>query len=249
MKIKLIIAVCLISVLAGCSHNRKKANTEVQSIEVLANVPKVEEPKVCNIIGEGIVIRTGAGENFDKLINKKATEMLNETHYCTVDYTCKVIVEDTHDGWSKIRIVSPSHLSDSHRGWIPSNVIDCEERDYSQKLDTASYEIITTQHNNAVQNFHVLIKTTFDKQSLLEFALRFKNEHCTGQCNVMIYDNLSIADLVTKYPLSDPEYLRLADHFVGMLTFDSGNSLSYYPFQDFLYKELGGKNWKVEPIK
>jgi hypothetical protein len=144
--------------------------------------------------------------------------------------------------------MSPSHLSDSHVGWIPSDVIDCSEHDYSQKLDTSFYKIISTNHNNTVQNFKVLIKIKFDQKSLIEFALRFKNEYCERNCNIEIYDAISISDLIDKYPLNDKEYLKVADHFVGSMSFES-DYLSYYPFRDARYKELGGKNWKKEPTK
>jgi hypothetical protein len=54
---------------------------------------------------------------------------------------------------------------------------------------------------------------------------------------------------MTKYPLSDSEYLRIADQFIAESTFDAPNSVWMYPYQDIKYKELGGKNWKREPIK
>ncbi|MDR0419100.1 MAG: hypothetical protein LBH34_02675 [Prevotellaceae bacterium] len=250
MKRNVALMLCLAALITGCtSQQKKEKETNATGLsEEFWDDWKREEAKNCNVIGKGIVIRVGAGENFDKLINKKASEMLGYTDYCTIDYSVKVIVEETQGDWSKIKVVSPSHLSDSHIGWVPSNVIDCEEHDYSQKLDKSSYDIITTDHNNAVQNYYILIKEKFDQKSLTEFALRFKNEHCTRNCNINVYDDISVSDIVTKYPLTDKEYLKLADHFVGTMDFDS-DYISYYPLQDIKYKELGGKNWKKDPIK
>lgn len=115
-------------------------------------------------------------------------------------------------------------------------------------LDTTTYEVFATQHNSTVQNFHILIKTKFDRESLQDFANKFKIDRCTGQCNIMIYDDRSVVGLATKYPLPDSEYLQVADHFVGLMDF-SDDSVWWYPYQDFHYKELGGTNWKKEPIQ
>lgn len=117
------------------------------------------------------------------------------------------------------------------------------------KLDSATYEILATDHQPVVENFHILLKTDkLDKVSLQDFVDRFRQEFCNIKCNISLYDDKAIKSLVTKYPLGDKEYLKVADHFVATSTFDM-TGLWLYPFQDIKYKELGGKNWKKEPIK
>ena len=210
-------------------------------------------PIIYSIEGENIVIRVGPGENFDKLINKKATEALGETHYAQVDYTVKVIIEESKGDWTKIRVVEPEWLSSSHIGWIPTNKIIMDKKDENkelEKLDHSSYEILKTEHNAAVENFHVLIKfSDFDKDKIFDFIAKFRNENCTRNCNIMVYDTKSILPLIDKYPLQGKEYIELADHFVAMSSFDAPDLKSWYPYQDFQYKEYGGKNWKKEEIK
>jgi len=118
-----------------------------------------------------------------------------------------------------------------------------------QKIDSTTYEILVTNHQPAVENFHVLLKTgKHDKVLLQDFVDKFRKEFCNRKCNISIYDDKSIKFLTTKYPLTDKEYLKFADHFVATSTFEM-NDVSLYPFQDIKYKELGGKNWKKEPIK
>jgi hypothetical protein len=46
-----------------------------------------------------------------------------------------------------------------------------------------------------------------------------------------------------KYPVSDKEYLKLADHNIASSIFDMPE-VWMYPLQDIKYKELGGHNWK-----
>ena len=65
------------------------------------------------------------------------------------------------------------------------------------------------------------------------------------KCNIRVYDDLVIKDLINKYPLNDEEYLLFADHFIADLDFNS-TKIQLYPFQDIKYKELGGTNWKKE---
>lgn len=241
----------IVAFLISCGQNNNKANIQNKNPESYA---ESKEPEICDIKGEEIPLRVGAGENFDKLINKKATEMLNETQYATVDYSVKVIVEEEKGDWSKIKVVEPEHLSASHIGWIPTkNIIKkskANEQAKLEKLETSVYEIIKTKQNATVKNYYVLIKySAFDKDKVREFIEKFRNEFCSNSSNVYIYDTKSISSLIDKYPLEKKEYLLVADHFVAMSSFDAPSAIGWYPYQDFQYKEYGGKNWNKEPIK
>jgi hypothetical protein len=248
-KIHSLMMLTLVSgLLLSCGQNQNtndsKKNLQIETVS--------KTPTVYNIEGEHIIIRVGPGENFDKRINKKATEALGETHYAQVDNTVKVIIEETNGGWSKVKVVEPDWLSTSHVGWIPTKNIIMDKKDENkvlEKLDPNSYEILNTEHNVAVMNFHVLIKfSDFDKDKIFDLVKKFRNENCARNCNIMVYDTKSILSLIGKYPLQGKEYIELADHFVAMSSFDAPNSKSWYPYQDFQYKEYGGKNWKKEGI-
>lgn len=113
-----------------------------------------------------------------------------------------------------------------------------------KRLDVNKFEIMTTDHHAAVENFYILLKgQTLTKDSLQVFVNMFRKEYCSNQCNINLYDDNSIKSLVTKYPLGDKEYLRVADHYVASSSFDM-TEVWLYPFQDIKYKELGGQNWK-----
>jgi len=119
----------------------------------------------------------------------------------------------------------------------------------TEKLDTTTYEILVTDHKPAAENYHVFLKTkNFDKASLQSFVDNFRQEFCSKNCNIFLYDTKSVKPLVTIYPLGDKDYLKLADHFVAQSTFDMTDVL-LYPFQDIKYKELGGKNWSKKAIE
>lgn len=79
--------------------------------------------KIFGIEGEDIELREGPGKKFDKIINQKATEALHRTQYLKIDYSCKVREAEEKDGWSKIAVVEPDWLTNSHQGWIETKHI------------------------------------------------------------------------------------------------------------------------------
>ena len=78
-----LIAVLLCSTyLLACKENIKKSNSKSStSTTELAKKPAIE---IYGIEGEDIIIRSGAGNKFDKVINEKATRALGKTEYCQV---------------------------------------------------------------------------------------------------------------------------------------------------------------------
>lgn len=202
------------------------------------------------IEGEDIALREGAGEQYKKVINEKATQAIGETQYCNVDYSLKVEIIENKGDWSKIRVVEPSHLSMSHVGWLKTKyIIKNESNTDSEKLDTSTFEILLTKHNATVDNFYVLIKfKDFDEKKIRTFISKFRKEYATQNANINLYDSKKIEPLINKYPLEKVEYLEVADHFVALTTFDLPEVVMWYPFQDLQYKYYGGKNWKKGKI-
>ena len=229
-----------------------------QNTNTFANIDSVQVamdsmPILYTINGEGIAIRTGPGKKYAKLINQEASDALNEKQYCIVDQSVKVEVLAKSSNWTKIRVIQPEWLSDTYIGWVPSEVL-ISPQDLDKKttieLDPKEYEIMVTDHRPVVQNFHVWLKRRrFDKDYVFAFTRAFRKKHCTMQCNVAVYDSNSIKNLVLVYPLKDEDYLRLADHVISISTFDATDVKDWYPYQDFHYHDLGGKNWKKERIR
>ncbi len=131
---------------------------------------------------------------------------------------------------------------------VENNLV--QEEETLDKLNPKEYELLTTRHNAAVENYHVLLKRKeFDEDYIYQFIKQFRKEYCETKCNVSVYDSRIINDLIGVYPLSDKEYLKFADHLISISLFDSTELKDWYPYQDFRYKELGGKNWKKKAIE
>ncbi|WP_124586957.1 SH3 domain-containing protein [Pedobacter sp. KBW06] len=244
------IAIFGLTILISCAQG----NQEKSGVDPTFPKESVEPmPTIYGIDHESVEIRKGPGTKFGKVINEKATKSLGETHYCQVDFSTKVEVLETKGSWSKIRVVDPQWLSASHVGWIPSKVIispEDQEKQSIGELDKESYEILETEHNRAVQNFHVLLKRAkFDKNYVYQFIKAFRKENCTMNCNVNLYDSKSVSNLIGVYPLEGKDYLKMADHLISASSFDATEVRDWYPYQDFKYKEFGGRNWKKKPVK
>jgi hypothetical protein len=145
-----------------------------------------------------------------------------------------------------------------------------QEKKYTP-IKKYSYEVIGTKHNNAVENFYILLKTsTFSEDTIKEALMTIKSELCTRKCNVSAYDDKKYFEMENEYEdkkmelgkqlgngqitqaqwkkenskLEKKYYVKIADHLVGYVEFSDENFVMYYPYKDFKYKELGGKHSK-----
>jgi hypothetical protein len=70
-----------------------------------------------------IELRSGPGEEHSKKINQKASKLLKETQYLSVDESTTVSILRVQGNWAEIQVVEPPYLRDSHKGWIPVSYI------------------------------------------------------------------------------------------------------------------------------
>ncbi len=105
--------------------------------------------KKYNVLGSAINLRKGAGTDFDKIINQKATRIMETPHYISIDDTTTVYEECTKNGWSWVRVIIPKWLQSSHRGWVESEFIDKGQDvggdKYSRKISSSALSPYTEQ--------------------------------------------------------------------------------------------------------
>jgi sRNA-binding carbon storage regulator CsrA len=68
-------------------------------------------------------LRVGPSQNDQRIVNQKASDLLKEIHYMSVDSSTTVKVTEIKGDWVKIEVVEPEHLAATHRGWIPLKTI------------------------------------------------------------------------------------------------------------------------------
>lgn len=132
-----------------------------------------------------------------------------------------------------------------------------------------SYEIVGTKHNDAVENYFILLKTSsFSEDTVKDALMTIKSKICTRKCNVSAYDDKKYYEMENEYEgkkmdlgkklgdgkitqqqwkkeiskLENKYYVKIADHLLGYLEFSEESFVMYYPYKDFRYKELGGKH-------
>lgn len=75
-------------------------------------------PKRMGVTGTDINVRKGPGTEFEKVVNKKASDVLGRTHYVKIDAGV-TLIEFCQDGdWSYIEVDEPDWLRKSHIGWV-----------------------------------------------------------------------------------------------------------------------------------
>lgn len=210
---------------------------------------KENKEAIYSIEGEDIPLRKGPGESFDKIVNEKASKMLNETRYVQVGPSFKVKVDEEKDEWSRISTIEPEHLTSSHNGWIKDEYLigKDDNSEVAERFAPSEYKVLKIEKKASVTNYYVLIKSEdFNKDRIKEFISGFRKEQCESNCNIHLYDTKEFIHLVSKNSLADSEYLAIADHYIAMSTFDAPELVWMYPFQDKKYEELGGENWKKD---
>lgn len=230
----------ILLVFIGCDITENTSETEtITSTESIdKKVIIYEVVKVSDLYSEPNLQST-------KLVNQKATEQLGKLYYMSIDKSCKVSVIDTVDGWSKIQVTEPYWLADSHIGWVQNEVIrdtNLKKEEVCLFEENKDYQVLYSKEQGRVINYHILLLSKGLTENELENLTNCikKEKSPSLNCNISIYDTADIISLIEKYPLKGTDYVRLADHYVYLLSFD-GMSM-YYPLKDVQYKEYGGKH-------
>ena len=107
----------------------------------------------------------------------------------------------------------------------------CEnQRKIENKLSSDQYEILKIEHNHTVENFHVLYKgIKKDKESLIIFSSKFREQYATKPSNINIYDSKACIDLIGKNPLYGKEKTLFANHLIALSMFDTPDDIWLYP--------------------
>lgn len=125
----------------------------------------------------------------------------------------------------------------------PSKPTETPKQEEVQKL---GYEEAKT-----VENFFYLYLGTEKSIEKLEGIVKdIKTKECKKSCNISLFDDKRAYELDReRSKLANKEevdawnnknYIYVADHLLGQLTFDTGTFL-YYPLRDWFYEELKAK--------
>jgi len=117
-----------------------------------------------------------------------------------------------------------------------------KQTDEIENSDIPEYSIINKVANGNLDNYYLLYKNSNSKNVIEKDAIKIKSSLCKGNCNIHLFNEEDSKKLYQKYPLSDSELIYVADRQIGTLSFT--NDFTFYPLQDFKYKEVGGQNYQ-----
>lgn len=242
MKYLLSLALFLLLTSCGVKSTSSTSDTNAANTDTIP----VLKPTIFNVVAKSYLY-SEPSEEAAPLINEKATAKLGYTDYLSIDPSCVVEITDSTDNWYKIRVKVPEWLRNSHIGWVKKEVLESPDEAELNLAENIDYHFLKRSQQGNMKNLYFSYYHPFDEESLQKVAKHFKNKHCPDEnCNIYIYDTKDLMDIIDKYPLSDKEYLDVADHFIYMYDFSQNGQ--FYPFQDIKYKELGGTNWKKKPL-
>lgn len=189
--------VILIAMLSGNDDDSGVASSSTSKPTLAKNTPPACDAttiitgKKYNVLGSGINIRNGAGANFDKIINQKATSIMKTTHYISIDDTTTIFEECTKNNWSWVRVIDPDWLKNSHRGWVASKFIDKGQDiggdKYARKISSSALSPYT------IQGYPKTIKKYGSRIGEIETFRRKAAEMAvdSGKCDYVLMSELS----------------------------------------------------------
>ena len=111
----------LILFLSACVDGETTAT--VDGTETVTAGAKSETHQEYDVL-ESYELRSDPSADSPRIVNQKASDMLGETHYMSIDPSVTVRVLSTEGDWAEIQVTQPEHLRDSHQGWVPKSVIN-----------------------------------------------------------------------------------------------------------------------------
>ncbi len=140
----------MLFILVSCNSKRNSNNPNIidKSVANKDTTIQTELPtefisqlivgKIYRIENNGVIIRKGPGENFEKLINEKVTQNSKKIYYAQVDKSVTVKINEIKGSWANIQVIEPDWLTETHVGWIPAEYILGEN-----KTDVKLFEQLT----------------------------------------------------------------------------------------------------------
>lgn len=109
----------MLLVLAACAGNNSGDRQDEASYD-----KEVVEASQEYDIREEYELRSGPGADHPRKINQKASDMLGEIHYLSVDPSVTIKILAIQGDWAELQVTQPEHLRSSHIGWIPKTAIN-----------------------------------------------------------------------------------------------------------------------------
>lgn len=79
--------------------------------------------KSYSVNGQNVLLLAAPKTGASKLVNEKATAIMHTTQYMAIDNSVTVNEQCTQGSWSRVQVIDPDFLHDTHIGWVPSTAL------------------------------------------------------------------------------------------------------------------------------
>lgn len=200
-----------------CKNNKGGISSstpdELETISKINNSnqtpPNLVFGEIYKIEGSQIVLRTGPGDDFEKLINEKVSGLINEIHYANVDGSTKIKLLNLKNGWAKVQVVEPEWLKETHIGWIPiKHVVE-------KQLNEILFEEIN-------KNFLIYLLESIKNKELIEKELNklyffedangiYKFQEKIKNKGIHVIDIVEFSDLVIFHTINKDLFIQISN--------------------------------------
>lgn len=100
----------------SCAKKKEKVAAETPA--PVTNVATVPQVKLFNIKSGVVELRSGPGRQYKKVMNKESLKTLKSAYFVSIDSTVKFTQDEVNGDWSRITVVQPDSLQETHQGWM-----------------------------------------------------------------------------------------------------------------------------------
>jgi hypothetical protein len=151
--------------------------------------------------------------------------------------TDKALIQKFYEKF-KNREIKIYRMLTNENNVLSRKIINEFSRELKFDLNKFNYEILKHSINEHIEVFYIHLIDELIGDEIKQFALAFEEKNCHKLCNLHIYNNSEIKDLIEIYPLPDKDYIRYADSYIANADFSSENIVFEFPYKDFKYNKL-----------
>lgn len=232
-------------------------NLFILSIFLIAcNSPKSPSNKKTNTdknfytVASSIQLRTSPFDTSKSVIDEINSSDIHK-EYCALDSSHLIVIVDTEDKWSKVKVIEPTYLSKTYIGWIPTDklikFIPIDAEVSKQPKSTIEYEVINeekyeTSYKAQLTEYAFYKDSIYTKEALKNVVMGIYN--LNKDKNVFKAHNK--ATVLGVYLFTSKEAIKDKADWIAMLVKSPNDTEPRVSFNDFKITALININDNVK---
>ncbi len=217
--------VILITFLTACnspnSPNKKKTNAD-KNFYTVASL---------------IQLRISPSDTSKSVIDEINSSDIHK-EYCALDSSHLIVIVDTEDRWSKVKVIEPTYLSKTYIGWIPTDrlieFIPLGTKAPEQPKSNIKYEVLNetkyeTGYKAQLVEYAFYKDTVYTKEALTNTVMEIYNLNR----NKDVFENHDSPTVVGVYLFTSKEAIKDKADWIAMLSKSPNDTEPIVSFNQF----------------